>query len=153
MKKIYLYSLFVFIIDRIIKVLVINFLSLNNYYKIIDNFFNLTFVKNTGAAFSILSNNVIFLVIFSICALYFINKYLIRDKKITNIGTIIYGLLVGGLIGNLFDRLIYGYVIDYLSFKLFNYYMPIFNLSDICIFISAISLIFLKEGKINEKNI
>lgn len=54
---------------------------------------------------------------------------------------IIYGILLGGIIGNLIDRIIYGYVIDYLNFNIFGYNFPVFNFADICIVISIFIII------------
>ncbi len=146
MKQIISYSFILVLIDQIIKVVVSN---MKNNIVIIKNFFSLTYVENTGAAFSILESKRIFLIIIAIGALYLIYKFLIKDKKLTTPETLIYSLLIGGIVGNLIDRIIYGYVIDYLEFILFNHYMPIFNFADICIVIGTILFLFetIKEDK------
>ena len=54
-----------------------------------------------------------------------------------------YGLLVGGIIGNLMDRVVHGQVIDYLDFNLFGFNFPVFNLADVAIVISMILIAFL----------
>lgn len=146
MKQIISYSFILVLIDQIIKVVVSN---MKNNIVIIKNFFSLTYVENTGAAFSILESKRIFLIIIAIGALYLIYKFLIKDKKLTPPETLIYSLLIGGIAGNLIDRIIYGYVIDYLEFILFNHYMPIFNFADICIVIGTILFLFetIKEDK------
>lgn len=146
MKRIISYSFILVLIDQIIKVVVSN---MKNNIVIIKNFFSLTYVENTGAAFSILESKRIFLIIIAIGALYLIYKFLIKDKKLTTPETLIYSLLIGGIVGNLIDRIIYGYVIDYLEFILFNHYMPIFNFADICIVIGTILFLFetIKEDK------
>ena len=146
MKRIISYSFILVLIDQIIKVVVSN---MKNNIVIIKNFFCLTYVENTGAAFSILESKRIFLIIIGIGALYLIYKFLIKDKKLTTPETLIYSLLIGGIVGNLIDRIIYGYVIDYLEFILFNHYMPIFNFADICIVIGTILFLFetIKEDK------
>lgn len=146
MKRIISYSFIFVLIDQIIKVVVSN---MKNNIVIIKNFFSLTYVENTGAAFSILESKRIFLIIIGIGALYLIYKFLIKDKKLTTPETLIYSLLIGGIVGNLIDRIIYGYVIDYLEFILFNHYMPIFNFADICIVIGTILFLFetIKEDK------
>lgn len=146
MKQIISYSFILVLIDQIIKVVVSN---MKNNIVIIKNFFSLTYVENTGAAFSILESKRIFLIIIAIGALYLIYKFLIKDKKLTTLETLIYSLLIGGIVGNLIDRIIYGYVIDYLEFILFNHYMPIFNFADICIVIGTILFLFetIKEDK------
>ena len=146
MKRIISYSFILVLIDQIIKVVVSN---MKNNIVIIKNFFSLTYVENTGAAFSILESKRIFLIIIAIGALYLIYKFLIKDKKLKKIEILTYSLLIGGIVGNLIDRIIYGYVIDYLEFILFNHYMPIFNFADICIVIGTILFLFetIKEDK------
>ena len=71
----------------------------------------------------------------------FFESIIKNNVKLKNIDKIIYGVLLGGIIGNLIDRVLYGYVIDYLSFNIFGYSFPIFNFADICIVLSMIGLI------------
>ena len=142
MKKMYIVSLLVVILDRITKIVVENLLD-GKVVDVIKNFFYLTFVKNEGAAFSILENRVFFLAILGVLALvaliYFITKY---NKN--NIG---YFFLIGGLIGNLIDRIFLGYVIDFIGINIFSYSFPIFNIADIFIVLGAIFIIFEKDKK------
>lgn len=147
MKKIITISSFLVIIDQIIKIVVTKNIILNSSIILINNFFSLTYVKNTGAAFSILTDNVLFLILISLASLIGIYFYFIKNKSLSKAEIITLGFLIGGLVGNLIDRIFYGYVIDYLSFILFNYNFPIFNLADICIVLSTIALIFNMEEK------
>lgn len=118
----------------------------NSSITIIKDFFNITYVKNIGAAFSILSGGRFLLIIIALIAIYIIYKLLIKNKNLNRINIINYSLLIGGIIGNLIDRIIRGYVVDYLDFTIFNYNFPIFNIADICIVISCVLLIFtIKE--------
>ena len=126
------------VVDQILKVFLSRMLELNESIVIIKNLFNITLVHNTGAAFSILSGNRIFLILIGLIALIFIIYYINKEKNINTLNTITYSLLIGGIIGNLIDRIIYGYVIDYISIILGHYYFPIFNFADICIVISII---------------
>ena len=75
-------------------------------------------------------------------------------KIITTLHIISLGIMIGGIIGNLFDRIIYESVIDYLSFEIFNYNFPVFNLADIGITIGAVLLIIAltKEEKEKKKS-
>ena len=98
-------------------------------------------MQNTGAAFSILSSNTLLLILISVLALNLIYFFLIRGKQLNNFEEIIYGILIGGIIGNLIDRVVHGSVIDYLDFNLFGYNFPVFNFADICIVISIILII------------
>ena len=104
---------------------------------LIPNFFSITYVHNTGAAFSILSGNTFLIIIISLIILYLLYLFILKDNKyfICNI------LLVGGILSNLIDRIFRGYVIDYLDFNIFGYNFPIFNLADICIVIGSILLV------------
>ena len=61
-----------------------------------------------------------------------------------------FALIIGGLIGNLIDRIVFGYVIDYIGVIIFKYYFPIFNIADALIVIGAIILLFRKDGDKNE---
>ena len=153
MKKILPISLLLVIIDQAVKILVISKMALQQSIQVINNFFNITYVRNTGAAWSILSGNVLLLIVVSIVALIGIYYYLIRDKKLNRIDIISYSMLIGGIIGNLIDRVIHGYVIDYLDFKIFNYNFPIFNIADTLIVISIIIIgISLIVGEYREQN-
>lgn len=150
MKKKYLIVVLFFIlllIDQISKILVINFL--NNKIVFIDNFFSFEFIKNDGAAFGLFGGNIIFLVLITL----FLIIYLIYDlkKHFNNKFYVICVILIlSGAVGNLIDRIFYGYVVDFISFILFNNQMPIFNFADICVTFGIIGLVYsmLKEGSL-----
>ena len=142
MKKMYIISLLVIIIDRITKILVEKFLD-GKILVLIKKFFYLTCVRNDGAAFSILENKVLFLIILGVLALGFLIYYITKHNK-NQIG---YFFLVGGIIGNLIDRIFFGYVIDFIGLEFFGNSFPIFNIADIFIVIGAIFVIFEKDKK------
>ena len=148
MKKIGIISLIVIIIDRILKVLVTNNYALNVRNKIIDGFFYITNCHNEGAAFSLFSGNVLFLIFITLIVLFLIYRT-INKENVNKIGILAYGLLLGGILGNLYDRIFYGYVIDYLDFVIFKFNFAIFNLADAAIVIGAILLIVF-EGSDND---
>ena len=153
MKKILPISLLFVVIDQVVKILVINKMALQQSITIINNFFNITYVRNTGAAWSILSGNVLLLIMISVLALVTIYYYLIKDKDLNKIDIVSYSMLIGGIIGNLIDRIVHGYVIDYLDFKIFNYNFPIFNIADTLIVISIIIIgMSLIVGEYREQN-
>ena len=141
MKKVYIFALISLIIDQIVKILVSNYLILGQTIKIINNFFYLTYVQNKGAAFSILIGYRYILIIITFIFLYYLHKCIKKQKSFNKLEIISYGLLLGGIIGNLIDRIIYGYVIDYFDFMIFNYNFPIFNLADSFIVIGCIILV------------
>lgn len=128
-------------IDQIVKYLVLSNLTLYKRNPIIDNFFNITYVQNNGAAWGILSNNIILLIIITILALVFIASCIFKDKNISKLDITLYGMLLGGILGNLIDRVFRGYVIDFLDFTIFNYNFPVFNIADMLIVISVVIMI------------
>ena len=153
LRKSLIITLICILVDQAIKIIVMGTMSLNSSINIIPSFFSLTYVENDGAAWSILSGNKIFLILISVVALIFIYYYFIKSTDIKKFEFINYSILIGGIFGNLFDRIKYGKVIDYLDFNIFGYNFPIFNFADICIVISVILLLIynIKEGK-NAKN-
>lgn len=151
MKKIISLSVVIVLLDQIIKFFITT-LELHQKITIIQDFFYITYVRNDGAAWSILSGNRIILILVGIFALLLIYFFLIKNKKLTNLEQISYGILTGGIIGNLIDRIIRGFVIDYLDFKIFNYYFPVFNLADIMIVIGMFLIIIqVLKGDKNEQ--
>ena len=137
-------------LDLLLKYLVSTYLTTVN---IIDNFFSLTYVLNDGAAFSLFASRTYLLILIALICLFFIIYELKNnlDDRMLSIG---YSLALAGLLGNFLDRLIDGYIIDYLSFKILGYNYPIFNFADILIVVGIVIVIIkeiLKErGKKNE---
>lgn len=144
MKRIGLFSLIFVLIDQVIKNLVAHFIKVYSHVKVIPHFFYITHVHNTGAAWSILSGNRYFLVGISVVAIFLIYFFFIKNKKFSWYDIICYSLLFGGIIGNLIDRVILGYVIDYLEFIFGSYNYPVFNFADMCI-VGSIILIIMKS--------
>ena len=148
-KKITILSIITFliiVIDRVVKILVNRYIPLNKTVNIIKNVFYLTDVHNEGAAFSIMYGLRYILIAISIAFLVLIIYYMYKKKKYN----IEFALIMGGLLGNLIDRIVFGYVIDYIGVIIFKYYFPIFNIADALIVIGAIILLFRKDGDKNE---
>ena len=145
MKRLGILSFILIIIDVIIKVIVDKCMNIYDTIKIIPNFFNIMYVRNTGAAFSIMENSRVFFIVIGMVAIYLIWRFFIKDKQLNNYYIVIYSMLIAGIIGNMIDRILYGYVIDYLSFNIFGYSFPVFNLADTFIVVSIIMLI-IYEG-------
>ncbi len=136
-KKTYIIMLLVLIVDQLTKFLV----PVNLNIKIIKNFFYLTYTQNFGAAWGIFSGDVLILIVVSMVALLVINRYLLTSD-INKLDVISFGLLMGGILGNLCDRLFRGYVVDFLNFYIFNYDYPVFNIADIGV-VLGIFLMFI----------
>ena len=143
------------LVDQIIKLIISGTMGLGGSISIIPDFFSVSYVENDGAAWSIFSGNRIFLILISVFALILIYNYFFKIKNIKTVEFISYSVLIGGIIGNLWDRLKYGKGIDYLDFKIFGYNFPVFNFADICIVISVILLLIdalIDKGEKNAKN-
>lgn len=119
--------------------------------EVIRGFFRITYTCNDGAAFSILKGKRVFFIIMTIIVVFFIVYYLLKNK-VYWVEKYSLLLIISGAVGNLIDRIMYGYVIDFLDFIIFGYDFPVFNIADSFITIGAIGLIisilFLnKEGE------
>ncbi len=141
-ENIYKIASFILIIDQIIKFFLSHTLNLYDSIKIIPGFFQIFLIKNTGAAFSILKDNTIFIIIITIIFLLFLNYYIIKEENFSKLSILSLGMIIGGVFGNLLDRFIYYGVIDYLSFCIFRYDFPIFNLADISITVGILLVLF-----------
>ena len=139
-KKIILVSSILFIIDLISKILIDCNMNLNDSFIIINNFLSITKVYNDGASWSILSGYNIILILIAIVILIFLYVYQKRFKENSR-NLIAFSLLYSGIIGNMFNRIIYGYVIDFIDFKIFGYDYPVFNFADIFIVLGVLSLV------------
>lgn len=151
-KKILTGSLILLVFDQISKIIVEYNIALDQSVKVIDNFFSVTHTNNYGAAWGIFANQQIFLILITIILLGIIFRYM-NTFKYTKRNLLAFILLLGGTSGNLMDRLFLGYVRDFIDFKIFNYNFPIFNLSDISIFIGVVLLIIsIYKGEDNGNN-
>lgn len=141
MKKIiYLIAGIGIIVDQITKFLASIYLD---NIDIIPGFFSLTYVENKGAAWGILNNSTIVLVGISVIVLLIISKYISSTIEFTKLSVVSYGLLIGGIFGNLIDRIFRGFVIDFLNFNILGYNFPVFNIADTMIVIGVI-LMFIE---------
>lgn len=153
-EDIYKITCIVLLLDQFIKYLVNKFMEVNTSIKVIPNFFSIFYVRNTGAAFSILEDNTILLILISVIFIVILDRYIRTKKSFNKLTCFSLGIIMGGIFGNLLDRIIYHSVIDYLSFNVLKYSFPIFNLADIGITIGTVLLIIdvLKEEGKNKKH-
>lgn len=133
----------VVVIDRITKHLVATHLPNGQAHTVIPGVFRITDVHNTGAAFSMFAEttspatirNV--LIAFSVFAILVIFAMLWRTGRTLTVTSTALALILGGAVGNLYDRVRYHYVIDFLEVHIHNYHWPDFNIADSCICIGA----------------
>lgn len=134
-------SIIFLIVDQITKILVVNSLVPGENIEIIKNIFNIIYTNNTGAAFSILLGKRIFLIVVAVLIIGVLLYYIKRNKIEKKIDIIALSFVIGGSLGNLIDRIVRGYVIDFISIKIGNYNFPIFNVADILIVIGVFLLL------------
>lgn len=136
-KVILVISIITIILDQLLKYSVISSISYQEIIYLIPNFLYLTYVKNTGGAWSIFSNNPYLLILIGIICIIGLSCYIYKKKNFKKIETLYMGLIIGGVIGNLIDRIVRSGVIDYIGMIFGNYYFPVFNLADISIVFGA----------------
>jgi len=133
------------VFDRWTKTLIQKRFDLNESISVIDGFFNITYVRNTGVAFGIfdplsLPAKSVFLSVFTAFAAVVVITYSIRSSLKNRLLQVALALVLGGALGNLYDRLAYGYVVDFLEFYVGAYHWPSFNVADSAISIGVVLL-------------
>lgn len=118
------------LLDQFVKYLIQANMELNHTIPIILDFFHITYIQNKGAAFSILAGRTEILILIPTIVTLLLLAYIVRRKRQDHwVLLLSLSLIVAGGIGNLIDRLSYGYVVDFLDFRIF----PIFNVADIAV--------------------
>ncbi|WP_245926330.1 signal peptidase II [Sulfoacidibacillus thermotolerans] len=126
-------------IDQLIKWIISTHMAVNSAIPIWPGVLELLYVQNRGAAFSILLNQTVLLIVVAVVVIgvivYINRRYAKRHLRLQ----IALGLLLGGAVGNLIDRIRLGYVIDYVYIEAIHY--PVFNFADSCIVVSVVYLV------------
>ena len=139
---IYIFTiLFLTGLDQFSKSLIVSYIDEYSHVDIIKGFFSLTYVRNTGAGFSILEGQQTFLIIITVAAILFFVYMLAKSKQNETLKVISLLLVISGALGNLIDRISYNYVIDFLDFVIFGWDYPVFNVADSFLTIGVILLI------------
>ncbi len=142
-------TLFIIILDQASKFIIRKNLQLFESRPVIKGIFHLTRVHNTGAAFGILKGHTGLFLMLGIILLFLVYRYfekLIADDAVK---AIIFACIVGGAIGNFIDRFAFGYVVDFLDFRIW----PVFNVADTAITIAVIAYIvhlIFERKKVND---
>lgn len=129
---------FIVLGDQLLKFWIVNNLSLYESATAINGVFNWYYIQNKGASWGILQNRIGLFVIISLFALLYLSYLLIknRDKRV---GLLLsYGLLIGGCLGNLVDRVRLGYVVDMFQLSFIDF--PIFNVADVALTLGIVGL-------------
>lgn len=129
-----LLSLFIIITDQTAKAAAVKHLMDQRPVEVVNNFIELHFVKNYGAAFGILQNQRWFLIIITSVVISGMIFFMIKNNnRLTFIAKTSIAMLVGGAVGNLIDRWRLGYVVDFIKIDLKIYNFPVFNIADVFI--------------------
>lgn len=137
-------------LDQFTKYLVLVNMSPNETYPVIPSFFHITHVNNPGAAFGLLADKTVLFIVVTIAVLFFVflaYRLLSPGRLVMRLAL---ALILGGALGNLIDRVRFGYVVDFLDFRIW----PVFNLADAAIVCGVALLIYqimLPAGQ--EKNL
>lgn len=120
--------------DQLVKRIIVANLSLAQTIPVIQDIFHITYIRNTGAAFSLMDGMQWFLVLFPVLLVVAAVAFLlIKGKSAHPLLLVSVSMIAGGGIGNLIDRIAYGYVVDFFDFRIF----PIFNVADIFVCIGC----------------
>ncbi len=150
-----LIALLVVLLDRATKWVVAKRIGLHDSIQVIPGFFRITHVENRGAAFSLFADSAStwklgLLVAFSVVALIVVSSMLWRNSHTLATTGIGLSLILGGAVGNLWDRLFHGQVVDFLLFYIGQYQWPAFNVADSAIVVGAglliIEILFVKSS-------
>ena len=136
-----LLTLIFLLVDIVSKIIIDRYMMVDGSIKLVNNFLYITYVRNTGAAWSVFSSRTAFVVIISFLIILGIIYYIYKNKLEHRIEKIAYSMILGGALGNFFNRLTCGYVIDFIDVKIFKYDYPIFNFADVLIVMGVILLI------------
>ncbi len=136
----------VVVLDRITKWLVATQITLHDSVNVIPGFFKLTHVENHGAAFGLFDESptqwkIGALILFSLVAMVVVATLLWKNSHAMTATGVGLALVLGGAVGNLWDRLFAGHVVDFLDFYIGGYHWPAFNVADTAIVIGALLLL------------
>jgi signal peptidase II len=132
-------------LDRLVKVLAVKSLAQGQSVDVVPGIFQITLVHNTGAAFGIFRGFTVIFSFVSALVIVLITAYLVINKVKDRVFAVALGLILGGAVGNLIDRIWLGYVIDMFDFRVW----PVFNVADSCITVGTVilaaNILFRKE--------
>lgn len=140
-------SVLVIVLDRLSKLWIVKHVDRGTFITLIPNVFRISHVHNTGAAFSMFAESLSPLVVrnvligFSIVAVIVVAGMIWRVGRFFSGTGIALALILGGALGNLYDRIKFSYVVDFLEVKIYHYHWPDFNLADSAIVVGACLLL------------
>lgn len=144
----FIVAILISVLDQLTKALALKKLEPGVSIPLIKNIFHLTLVGNTGSAFGLFKNSTIIFIVVTLIAVIVILRYLFT-KRVDTLARFSLFLILGGATGNLIDRLRFGYVVDFLDFRIW----PVFNIADSAITIGAVLIGYsiLRKPKIKKQ--
>ena len=129
------------VLDRLTKVWALTSLKNSNGVTLIKDFFSLEYLENRGAAFGILQNKLILLALVTLLVISGMIYYIIKYKPKSKFLRISFALIISGALGNLYDRIFYRYVVDFVLIHYKEvYYFPTFNVADMLVVVGTLVL-------------
>lgn len=135
-------SILLILADQITKFLVVKKIPINDSIELIEDFFSLSHVRNTGAAFGMLSGQRWIFMVFTSIVIFFAVLALCSGRVKNNWGILSLSLIIGGGVGNMIDRIFLGEVVDFFAFNFWGYQFAVFNVADIFVCCGTVILAF-----------
>lgn len=145
----------IFLLDRLTKWLIETHVSFLDTWRVIPGFFDIVHTENRGVAFSLFNDSTsewrtTLLVLFAMAAVVLVGGFIFRRaEKLDRYSLAGFALILGGALGNVFDRIVWGRVTDFLDFYIGAYHWPAFNVADSAIVIGSVLLLLevLRPGR------
>ena len=148
-------SIIVFLLDQITKKVVMQGMMQHESIVVIPNFLNMTYIHNRGAVFGLGSSvsspylswglSILSVISLAVILIYFLRLNVRNPRMYFGLA-----LVLGGALGNLYDRLVYGYVVDFIDMHWFDHHWPFFNIADMAICIGVGLLLISMSSKTEE---
>ena len=137
----------IIVLDQLTKSLIASTMRLSESIVLIPSVFSITHARNFGASWGLFQNQMTFLILVTFVALAIMGLWISRLKPGWSFERLGLLLMLGGTVGNLIDRLVLGYVVDFIDVFIFGFDFPIFNVADIALTCGVIALLVheLKE--------
>ena len=123
-------ALLVFVFDRLTKIKIMRSMVQGESHQVMGDYFRITSVRNTGAAFGLFAGNHKIFVVISMVAIALVLMLYFRGGRSHRLRAAALGLILGGALGNVYDRLRYGEVVDFLELSVGRFHWPVFNVAD-----------------------
>lgn len=147
------------LLDQLTKLICLNNLALGESAQVIPGVLDFTYIQNRGAAFGSLANSRWIFMILSTVMIIVLTVYVVIDKSLSKPALVCLGMIAGGGVGNMIDRVAYGYVVDFIDVKFLPFWKWIFNVADSFVCVGAVLLLMffiiheIKNKKENKNDV